>query len=140
VSVSVLIVDDHPVVRTGIRGMLEGQPDFVVVGEATNGEEALELVGRLDPDVVLMDLRMPGTDGVAATARLRKQRPETRVLVLTTSDSGADILRAAVEAGAPRPGRRATCSRTGRGRRSTAPSGPRRRASRSWHLTWRPTS
>ena len=98
-SVSVLIVDDHPVVRTGIRGMLEGQPDFVVVGEATNGEEAVELVGRLDPDVVLMDLRMPGTDGVAATARLRKQRPETRVLVLTTSDSGADILRA-VEAGA----------------------------------------
>ena len=61
----------------------------------------MELVGRLDPDIVLMDLRMPGTDGVAATARLRKQRPETRVLVLTTSDSGADILRAAVEAGAP---------------------------------------
>ena len=98
-SVSVLIVDDHPVVRAGIRGMLEGQPDFVVVGEATNGEEALKLVGRLDPDVVLMELRMPGTDGVAATSRLRKQRPETRVLVLTTSDSGADILRA-VEAGA----------------------------------------
>jgi DNA-binding NarL/FixJ family response regulator len=60
VSVRVLIVDDHPVVRTGIRGMLEGQPDFVVVGEATNGEEAVNLVGRLDPDVVLMDLRMPG--------------------------------------------------------------------------------
>jgi DNA-binding NarL/FixJ family response regulator len=70
-SVRVLIVDDHPVVRTGIRGMLEGQPDFVVVGEATNGEEAVNLVGRLDPDVVLMDLRMPGgTDGVAATVRL----------------------------------------------------------------------
>ncbi len=98
-SVSVLIVDDHPVVRTGIRGMLEGHPDFEVAGEATNGEEAVDLAGRLEPDVVLMDLRMPGTDGVAATARLRKTRPGSRVLVLTTSDSGADILRA-VEAGA----------------------------------------
>ena len=97
--VSVLIVDDHPVVRTGIRGLLEGHPDFEVVGEATNGEEAVDLAGRLEPDVVLMDLRMPGTDGVAATARLRKTRPGSRVLVLTTSDSGADILRA-VEAGA----------------------------------------
>ena len=98
-SVSVLIVDDHPVVRTGIRGMLEGHPDFEVVGEATNGEEAVDLAGRLEPDVVLMDLRMPGTDGVAATARLRKTRPQARVLVLTTSDSAADTLRA-VEAGA----------------------------------------
>lgn len=98
-SVGVLIVDDHPVVRTGIRGMLEGQPDFEVVGEAVNGEEAVDLTGRLNPDVVLMDLRMPGTGGVAATARIRKEHPETRVLVLTTSDSGADILRA-VEAGA----------------------------------------
>ncbi len=98
-GVSVLIVDDHPVVRTGIRGMLDGQPNFEVVGEAVNGEEAVDLVGRLSPDVVLMDLRMPGTGGVAATARIRKEHPETRVLVLTTSDSGADILRA-VEAGA----------------------------------------
>ena len=98
-SVGVLIVDDHPVVRTGIRGMLAGQPDFEVVGEAVNGQEAVDLVGRLNPDVVLMDLRMPGTDGVAATSRIRKDYPGTRVLVLTTSDSGADILRA-VEAGA----------------------------------------
>lgn len=98
-GVGVLIVDDHPVVRAGIRGMLDGQPDFEVVGEAVNGEEAVDLVGRLNPDVVLMDLRMPGTDGVSATARIRKEHPGTRVLVLTTSDSGADILRA-VEAGA----------------------------------------
>ena len=97
--VRVLIADDHPVVRTGIRGMLDGQPDFEVVGEAVNGEEAVDLAGRLGPDVVLMDLRMPGTDGVAATARIRKEQPEVHVLVLTTSDSGADILRA-VEAGA----------------------------------------
>ena len=97
--VGVLIVDDHPVVRTGIRGMLDGHPNFEVVGEAVNGEEAVDLAGRLNPDVVLMDLRMPGTDGVAATARIRKENPGARVLVLTTSDSGADILRA-VEAGA----------------------------------------
>ena len=98
-GVGVLIVDDHPVVRAGIRGMLDGQPDFEVVGEAVNGEEAVELVGRLNPDVVLMDLRMPGMGGVSATARIRKEHTGTRVLVLTTSDSGADILRA-VEAGA----------------------------------------
>ncbi len=97
--VGVLIADDHPVVRTGLRGMLDGRPEFEVVGEAENGEEAVELVRRLSPEVVLMDLRMPGTDGVAATARIRKEAPKTNVLVLTTSDSGADILRA-VEAGA----------------------------------------
>ncbi|MDQ4129299.1 MAG: response regulator transcription factor [Actinomycetota bacterium] len=79
--------------------MLDGRPEFEVVGEAENGEEAVELVRRLSPEVVLMDLRMPGTDGVAATARIRKEAPKTNVLVLTTSDSGADILRA-VEAGA----------------------------------------
>ena len=97
--VGVLIVDDHPVVRTGLRGMLEGRPEFVVLGEAENGEEAVEMAGRLAPDVVLMDLRMPGIDGVEATARIRKALPRINVLVLTTSDSGADILRA-VEAGA----------------------------------------
>ena len=97
--VGVLIVDDHPVVRTGLRGMLEGRPEFEVLGEAENGEEAVEMAGRLAPDVVLMDLRMPGIDGVEATARIRKALPRINVLVLTTSDSGADILRA-VEAGA----------------------------------------
>ncbi len=95
----VLICDDHPVVRTGLRGMLDGQADFEVVGEAENGEEAVESAGRLRPDVVLMDLRMPKLDGVSATARIGERWPEAHVLVLTTSDSGADILRA-VEAGA----------------------------------------
>lgn len=70
-----------------------------MVGEAADGEEALRLVARVGPDVVLMDLRMPGTDGVAATARLAGEHPGVRVLVLTTYDSEADILRA-VEAGA----------------------------------------
>ena len=97
--IDVLIADDHPVVRTGLRGMLDGQPDLEVVGEAQNGEEAVELAGRLRPSVVLMDLRMPKLDGVSATARIGERWPDVRVLVLTTSDSGADILRA-VEAGA----------------------------------------
>ena len=98
-SIGILIADDHPVVRMGLRGMLAGQPDFEVVGEAQTGEEAVDLTETLGPDVVLMDLRMPGMNGVTATARIGEQRPDSRVLVLTTSDSGADILRA-IEAGA----------------------------------------
>jgi DNA-binding NarL/FixJ family response regulator len=97
--IGVLIADDHPVVRAGLQGMLEGQPDFKVVGEAQDGEEAVVMTERLKPKVVLMDLKMPGLDGVRATARIREQRPDVYVLVLTTSDSGGDILRA-IEAGA----------------------------------------
>ena len=97
--VRVLIADDHPVVRTGLRGMLEGQPDLEVVGEAGDGEEAVKLTERLRPNVVLMDLRMPGTGGVAATAEIKERMPDAHVLVLTTYDSSADILRA-IEAGA----------------------------------------
>ena len=98
-SIKVLIADDHPVVRAGLEGMLAKQPDFEIIGEAENGSEAVKLVERLSPDVVLMDLRMPGMDGVAATERISANHSETRVLVLTTYDSDADILRA-VEAGA----------------------------------------
>jgi DNA-binding NarL/FixJ family response regulator len=97
--IRLLIADDHPVVRTGLLGMLAGQPDFEVVGEAANGAEALSLALRLKPVVVLMDLRMPEMDGVEAITQLRAQLPETRVLVLTTYDNDADIVRA-VEAGA----------------------------------------
>ena len=97
--VRLLIADDHPVVRSGLKGMLESQPDFEVVGEAENGVEALSLAERLSPDVVLMDLRMPEMDGVTATKRIKATRPETNVLVLTTYESDADIFRA-VEAGA----------------------------------------
>ncbi len=97
--VRVLIADDHPVVRLGLRGMLDGQDDFEVVGEAENGRRAVEMACSLEPDVVLMDLRMPELDGVSATAEIGERSPGARVLVLTTSDSGADILRA-VEAGA----------------------------------------
>jgi DNA-binding NarL/FixJ family response regulator len=94
-----MLVDDHPVVRVGLRGMLEAADDLRVVGEAGSGDEALVLVAALHPDVVLMDLRMPGTDGVAATARIVERHPSVKVLVLTTYDTDADILRA-VEAGA----------------------------------------
>jgi DNA-binding NarL/FixJ family response regulator len=95
----VLIADDHPVVRDGLRGMLAGEAGFEVVGEATSGAEAVALTERERPDVVLMDLQMPGVDGATATAEIAARFPGTRVLVLTTYDTDADILRA-VEAGA----------------------------------------
>lgn len=97
--IRILIVDDHPVVRTGLRGMLAGELDFAVVGEAADGEEAIVRARDLRPDVVLMDLRMPGADGVAATTEIVAGVPGVHVLVLTTYDSDTDILRA-VEAGA----------------------------------------
>ena len=97
--VRVLIVDDHPVVRNGLRGMLAGEPGVAVVGEASDGAEALAVADRLAPDVVLMDLRMPGMDGIAATASFAARVGGPRVLVLTTYDTDADVLRA-VEAGA----------------------------------------
>ena len=93
--IRVLLADDHPVVREGLRGMLAAEPDIEVVGEAASGPEAVALAERLRPDVILMDLRMPGGDGVEATRRLAA----TTVVVLTTYDSDTDILRA-VEAGA----------------------------------------
>jgi DNA-binding NarL/FixJ family response regulator len=97
--VRLLIADDHPIVRAGFEGMLAGQPDLEVVGEAENGEEAVTLAQRLRPDVVLMDLRMPVVDGVEATNRIKEGDPKANILVLTTYDSDADILRA-IEAGA----------------------------------------
>ena len=97
--ITVLLVDDHPVVRTGVRGMLDGEPDIAVVGEAASGAEALTAVRALAPAVVLMDLRMPDGDGVSATERILATAPETRVVVLTTYETDTDILRA-VEAGA----------------------------------------
>jgi DNA-binding NarL/FixJ family response regulator len=97
--IKVLLVDDHPVVREGLRGMLATEDDIEVVAEAGSAAEAVTAVRAHEPDVVLMDLRMPGGDGVEATARTLIQRPHTRVVVLTTYETDADILRA-VEAGA----------------------------------------
>jgi DNA-binding NarL/FixJ family response regulator len=97
--VRVVIADDHPVVRSGLRGMLASDPGFEVVGEAADGAEAVALTLRERPDVVLMDLRMPELDGASATAKIRARRPETQILVLTTYDTDADIVRA-IDAGA----------------------------------------
>ncbi len=97
--VRVVLVDDHPVVRAGIIGMLGAEPDIEVVGEASTGRGALRVVAAVFPDVVLMDLRMPDLDGVEATRALRQRENPPRVVILTTYDTDADILRA-VEAGA----------------------------------------
>ncbi|MGC5050217.1 response regulator [Micromonospora sp. DT48] len=97
--VRLLIVDDHPVVRDGLRGMFVGDPGFEVVGEAADGAEALTMAARHRPDVVLMDLRMPGMDGVTAIGHLVAADDPVRVLVLTTYDTDADVL-PAIEAGA----------------------------------------
>ena len=97
--VTVLIADDHPVVREGLRGMLAAEPGITVVGEAGSGDEAVTMARMHRPDVVLMDLRMPGGDGVLATAGILATAPGTRVVVLTTYETDVDIVRA-VEAGA----------------------------------------
>ncbi|MDT0467483.1 response regulator transcription factor [Streptomyces gibsoniae] len=98
-TVSLLIVDDHPVVRDGLRGMFENAPGFRVLGEASNGVEAVALAGRLDPDVILMDLRMPGGNGVQAITELTRRGARAKILVLTTYDTDSDTL-PAIEAGA----------------------------------------
>jgi len=93
-AIRVLIADDHPVVRTGLRGMLQTQSDIELVGEAETGAQAVSLAGRLEPDVVLMDLQMPDLDGVSATEQICTRFSQIHVLVLTTYDTDADITRA----------------------------------------------
>jgi DNA-binding NarL/FixJ family response regulator len=97
--ISLLIVDDHPVVRDGLRGMFSADPRFEVLGEAGDGAEAIAAGEKLRPDVILMDLRMPRTDGVTAIKELAKRGVPARVLVLTTYDTDSDVL-PAIEAGA----------------------------------------
>ncbi|GAA4570352.1 response regulator [Planotetraspora kaengkrachanensis] len=98
-AITLLIVDDHPVVRDGLRGMFAAHPEFEVLGEAADGQQAVELSALLDPDVVLMDLRMPGGGGVDAIAELTRRGLRCKVLVLTTYDTDSDTL-PAIEAGA----------------------------------------
>lgn len=81
---SVLIADDQALVRVGLRKILENEPETTVVGEAVNGEDAVTAAGRLRPDVVLMDIRMPVLDGIEATRRIVRAQPDTRILILTT--------------------------------------------------------
>ena len=97
--IRVLVADDHPIVRSGIVALLESADDLVVVGTASTGLEAVELALELGPDIVLMDLRMPGIDGDEATARILAVRSDIRVVVLTTYETDASIL-TAIEAGA----------------------------------------
>ena len=97
--IRLLVVDDHPVVRQGLRTFLETRPDFEVVGEAGDGEAAVSEAGRLRPDVILMDLVMPGVDGVEAIGRIRAAEPGARILVLT-SFASADQVLPALRAGA----------------------------------------
>jgi len=98
-KIRILIADDHPVVREGLAGMLAGQSDFEVVGLATDGDKAVELHAEHSPDVTLMDLQMPALDGVGAIEAIKAENSSAHILVLTTYDADADILRA-IEAGA----------------------------------------
>jgi DNA-binding NarL/FixJ family response regulator len=90
----ILIVDDHYVVRMGLLALVETEPDLEVVGEAANGKEAVELFLKLTPDLVLMDVRMPGVDGIEATRKICQLSPGVRILMLSTYDGDADIYKA----------------------------------------------
>lgn len=98
-KISVMVVDDHPLIRVGIAAIVNARADMTVVAQAGTGEEALELFRRNKPDVTLMDLRLPGIGGVEAIAAMRTTRPDARFIVVTTYDGDEDIHRA-LEAGA----------------------------------------
>lgn len=98
-KIKILLVDDHTVLREGMRKLLENDKDFEVVGEASDGEEAVEIVSKLKPDVVLMDIVMPTLNGIEATKRIKQTSPATSVLILTAYDDTAYIL-GLLEAGA----------------------------------------
>jgi DNA-binding NarL/FixJ family response regulator len=91
--IKIVIVDDHPVVREGIGAMLKREPDFKIVGEASNGYEAVEKARELSPDVMLMDLRMPEVDGVEAITRIKAEKPEIKFIILTTYSDDEYIFR-----------------------------------------------
>ncbi len=98
-SARLVLADDHDLVREGIRAVLEGEPDLEVVGEAANGREAVEVSRKLRPDLVLMDVRMPEMDGLAATRAIKEELPETSVVMVTMHES-PDYLLEAIKAGA----------------------------------------
>ncbi len=126
--IRVLVADDHPIVRSGLTGLLDEEDDMTIVGEAADGFEAVARATALRPDVVLMDLRMPGLDGVGATQQITTSLPRTRVLVLTTYDTDDDIVRAVAPAApvdlrtaTPRPRRVAAGRAAARGETVLAP-------------------
>jgi DNA-binding NarL/FixJ family response regulator len=93
-KLQILLVDDHPLFRHGVKTLLDNQEDLEVIGEAESGEEAVELVKSLKPDVVLMDIRMPGMNGIEATRLITSQHPETRVLVVTMFEDDSNVFTA----------------------------------------------
>lgn len=95
--IRILLADDHQVVREGLRRMLELEPDIKIVGEASNGKEALEQAEKLSPDIILMDIKMPGMDGIEITRKIKEKCPDSNVLMLTLYD---EYLHQAIEAGA----------------------------------------
>jgi len=97
--IRILIADDHGVMRAGLRAMLEGEPSVEVVGEATNGEEVLDLARQLQPDIILLDIGMPGMDGIEATRRITKLTPPIKVLILSVYEDES-LLREAIRVGA----------------------------------------
>jgi DNA-binding NarL/FixJ family response regulator len=98
-KIGILVVDDHFIVRMGLIGLVNTEPNMVILGEAADGHQAVDLYGKCKPDLVLMDLRMPLKDGIEATIEIRRQDPNARVLMLTTFDGDADIHKA-LQAGA----------------------------------------
>ena len=98
-DIHLLIVDDHTLFRRGLVSLLQDEPQLHIVGQAGNGEEALQLIQHLEVDVVLMDVKMPGQDGIEVTRRLLEVRPDARIIALTISDDDQDVLRA-IQAGA----------------------------------------
>ena len=97
-AIRILIADDHPVFRFGLRALLNAMPDTAVVGEVTTGEEAIALAGSVRPDVILMDINMPGVNGIEATRRIRETNPDIRILIVTMLED--DSVFAAMRAGA----------------------------------------
>ncbi len=93
-DIRVLVVDDHDLFRRGLMEVLDEEPDMDVIGEARNGKEAIEMAGKLNPDLVFMDLNMPGQNGIEATAYITQKWPDMKILVLTVSEEAGDLYQA----------------------------------------------